>query len=108
MLDHVLNFAKKEANFDAIFLHVQINNDGAIEFYKKFGFEIVETKQHYYKRIEPADAHVLQKCLKPSSGTIPLGISTGPSQSNGENESPSGNPRDQEAWTHVPLRSNLA
>lgn len=43
--------------------HVQVNNEGAIEFYKKFGFEIVETKEQYYKRIEPADAHVLQKNL---------------------------------------------
>lgn len=42
-----------------------MNNEGAIDFYKKFGFEIVETKQHYYKRIEPADAHVLQKTLRP-------------------------------------------
>lgn len=41
-----------------------MNNEGAIDFYKKFGFEIVETKQHYYKRIEPADAHVLQKTLR--------------------------------------------
>lgn len=47
--------------------HVQLNNDGAIEFYKKFGFEIVETKEHYYKRIEPADAYVLEKVLKPSA-----------------------------------------
>lgn len=44
--------------------HVQLNNDGAIEFYKKFGFTIVETKEHYYKRIEPADAYVLEKTLK--------------------------------------------
>lgn len=46
--------------------HVQINNESAIEFYKHFGFEIIETKQHYYKRIEPAEAHVLQKTLKRS------------------------------------------
>lgn len=45
--------------------HVQVNNEDAIAFYKKFGFEIVETKEHYYKRIEPADAHVLQKTLRP-------------------------------------------
>ncbi|KAG4065767.1 hypothetical protein HA402_012445 [Bradysia odoriphaga] len=55
---------KKDGNFDSIFLHVQVNNESAIEFYKKFGFEIVETKNHYYKRIEPADAHVLEKNLK--------------------------------------------
>lgn len=24
----------------------------------------METKEHYYKRIEPADAHVLQKTLR--------------------------------------------
>ncbi|RWS30632.1 N-acetyltransferase-like protein [Leptotrombidium deliense] len=66
MLLHVLDYAKNHDHsrkFDAIFLHVQINNESAINFYKKFGFEIVETKQNYYKRIEPADAHVLQKSL---------------------------------------------
>lgn len=41
-----------------------MNNESAIEFYKGFGFEVVETYPHYYKRIEPADAHVLQKTLK--------------------------------------------
>jgi N-alpha-acetyltransferase 50 len=47
-----------------------VNNASAIEFYKKFGFEIVETKEHYYKRIEPADAHVLQKTLREPSGAV--------------------------------------
>ncbi|KYQ57706.1 putative N-acetyltransferase san [Trachymyrmex zeteki] len=65
MVQHVLNYVNKDGNFDSIFLHVQISNEGAIDFYKKFGFEIVETKEHYYKRIEPADAHVLQKTLRP-------------------------------------------
>lgn len=60
------------------FRHVQVNNEGAIDFYKKFGFEIVETKEHYYKRIEPADAHVLQKTInfsinkKPTNTTVTL------------------------------------
>lgn len=49
------------------FRHVQLNNDSAIKFYKKFGFEIVETKKHYYKRIEPADAYVLEKRLRPKT-----------------------------------------
>lgn len=43
---------------------MQINNDGAIRFYEKFGFEIVEEKKNYYKRIEPADAYVLQKSFR--------------------------------------------
>ncbi|XP_047118620.1 probable N-acetyltransferase san [Schistocerca piceifrons] len=67
MVEHVLNYVEKDRNFDSIFLHVQVNNEGAIKFYKKFGFEIVETKEWYYKRIEPADAHVLQKTLRPQS-----------------------------------------
>lgn len=63
MLQHVLDCAKSEKALEAIFLHVQVNNDSAIAFYKRFGFEIVQTKKQYYKRIEPADAHVLQKPL---------------------------------------------
>ena len=38
-----------------------MNNDDAIKFYENFGFQIVEEKKNYYKRIEPADAYVLQK-----------------------------------------------
>ena len=45
-----------------------MNNEDAINFYKKFGFDIVETKQQYYKRIEPADAYVLEKKLKRVGG----------------------------------------
>ncbi|XP_015118313.1 probable N-acetyltransferase san [Diachasma alloeum] len=69
MVQHVLNYVKKDENFNSIFLHVQVNNEGAIDFYKKFGFEIVATKQQYYKRIEPADAHVLQKTVHLQSDT---------------------------------------
>lgn len=60
MLKHVLDFAIKKG-IDSIYLHVQINNTGAIEFYKKFGFEIVDTTPNYYKRIEPSSALVLRK-----------------------------------------------
>ncbi|NP_001085750.1 N-alpha-acetyltransferase 50 [Xenopus laevis] len=67
MLNHVLNICEKDGTFDNIYLHVQISNESAIDFYRKFGFEIIETKKNYYKRIEPADAHVLQKNLKISS-----------------------------------------
>ena len=51
------------------FRHVQVNNEGAIKFYEKFGFEIVERKQNYYKRIEPADAFVLQKTFRKTDST---------------------------------------
>merc|ERR1712045_213024 len=60
MLKHVMEIVEKDGNYDSIVLHVQVNNDTALSFYKNFGFEIVETKEAYYKRIEPADAHVLE------------------------------------------------
>uniref|UniRef100_A0A8C2W147 N-acetyltransferase domain-containing protein n=1 Tax=Chinchilla lanigera TaxID=34839 RepID=A0A8C2W147_CHILA len=44
-----------------------LSYNSATDFYRKSGFEI-ETKKNYYKRIEPADAHVLQKNLKVPSG----------------------------------------
>ena len=49
MLEHVLSIVKEDGNYSSIFLHVQVNNESAIEFYKKFGFNIVETKEQYYK-----------------------------------------------------------
>merc|ERR1712025_446074 len=60
LLEHVLTMAKKE-NVNHVTLHVQTSNNSAIEFYQQNGFKIVETKEGYYKKIEPADAYVLQK-----------------------------------------------
>ena len=53
------------------FSHVQVNNDSAIKFYEKFGFEIAEEKKNYYKRIEPADAYVLQKSFREPKARAP-------------------------------------
>lgn len=71
MVEHVLAYVESknekcqdDQKFVSIFLHVQVNNEDAIEFYKRFGFEIVETRKNYYKRIDPPDAHVLSKSLK--------------------------------------------
>ena len=47
-----------------LFRHVQVNNGEAIEFYKKFGFEIKERKENYYKHIELADTYMLQKTFR--------------------------------------------
>jgi len=71
MWTHVLNYVEQDGNFDSIFLHVQVNNESAIKFYQKFGFSVVETKPAYYKRIEPADAHVLQKTLRVNNNANP-------------------------------------
>ncbi|KAE8741448.1 hypothetical protein FOCC_FOCC013048 [Frankliniella occidentalis] len=65
MFNHVHNLVEQDGNFSSIYLHVQVCNEGALKFYQKFGFEIVETKESYYKRIEPADAYVLEKRLRP-------------------------------------------
>uniref|UniRef100_U5EWV7 N-terminal methionine N(alpha)-acetyltransferase NatE n=1 Tax=Corethrella appendiculata TaxID=1370023 RepID=U5EWV7_9DIPT len=92
MVQHILNYVERDGNFDSIFLHVQVNNEGAIEFYKKFGFEIVETKQQYYKRIEPADAHVLQKTLntkRNNNNNNNSSSSTTQQQTNSQNNSSS-------------------
>ena len=45
MLDHVMEIVEKDGNFDSVLLHVQVNNDSAIKFYKRSGFDIVETKE---------------------------------------------------------------
>ena len=50
--------------------HVQVNNEDALQFYQKFDFHSVETKEQYYKRIDPPHAHVLQKDMKPSRAMI--------------------------------------
>jgi len=66
MLKHVLKICEQDGTYDNVYLHVQVNNESAIAFYDKFDFKIVEKKENYYKRIEPADAYVLQKDLKKS------------------------------------------
>ncbi|CAH8281872.1 unnamed protein product [Eruca vesicaria subsp. sativa] len=60
LLNHVLDMCTKQ-NMSEIYLHVQTNNEDAINFYKKFGFEITDTIQDYYVNIEPRDCYVVTK-----------------------------------------------
>ncbi|OVA00521.1 GNAT domain [Macleaya cordata] len=62
LLNHVIDLCSKQ-NISEIYLHVQTNNDDAINFYKKFGFEITETIQNYYTNISPPDCFVLTKLI---------------------------------------------
>ncbi|UJR31294.1 hypothetical protein I4U23_018792 [Adineta vaga] len=68
MLKHALKICEDDGNVDSIYLHVQINNQTALSFYKKFGFEIVSKATDYYRRLEPSDAYLLERQFKkPSS-----------------------------------------
>ncbi|KAL5977006.1 hypothetical protein ACLOJK_021344 [Asimina triloba] len=65
LLSHVLDLCLKQ-NISEIYLHVQTNNEDAINFYKKFGFEITDTIQNYYTNISPPDCYVLTKFITPA------------------------------------------
>lgn len=60
LLNHALDLCMKQS-ISEIYLHVQTNNEDAINFYKKFGFEITETIENYYTNITPPDCYVLTK-----------------------------------------------
>lgn len=66
LLQNALDLCKEDPNIVEVYLHVQINNDEAIEFYRQFGFEITNTLKNYYKRIEPPHCYVLSKTLVPA------------------------------------------
>eukprot|EP00798_Chlamydomonas_sp_ICE-L_P031190 gene31190-6335_t len=42
---------------------MQVGNDDAVKFYKRFGFEVRETVKDYYKKLSPPDAYILSKKL---------------------------------------------
>ncbi len=66
LLKHVLDLCEQDQSILDVYLHVQINNNEAIEFYRKFGFDITDTIRNYYKRIDPPHCHVLSKHLVPA------------------------------------------
>ncbi|KAF2575826.1 hypothetical protein F2Q70_00006303 [Brassica cretica] len=68
LLNHVLDICTKQ-NISEIYLHVQTNNEDAIKFYKKFGFEITDTIQDYYINIEPRDCYVVTKSFVQSESS---------------------------------------
>jgi ribosomal protein S18 acetylase RimI-like enzyme len=62
LLEYVLDQASKyHHEVKSIYLHVQTSNEDAVTFYKKFGFEIVETIDDYYTRVEPRSAYKLER-----------------------------------------------
>lgn len=64
LLKFVLDKAKKDPTISEVYLHVQVGNGEAKQFYLGHGFEEVGIIKDYYKRIEPPDCYILRKALK--------------------------------------------
>lgn len=64
LLQHVLSLCERDASIVSVMLHVLIDNRAALEFYKKYGFEVRGVEPNYYKRITPSDAYVLEKRIR--------------------------------------------
>ena len=63
-MQHITDKISESDNIiQSIFLHVQINNEEAIAFYKSFGFHIIKEVENYYSRITPSNAYILEKQL---------------------------------------------
>ncbi len=63
LLEFAVESAKKKEVED-VYLHVQVSNDDALNFYKKQGFLVADTIKDYYKKIEPRDCYVLKRQIK--------------------------------------------
>ncbi len=63
LLRHVLHKCMKNKQIQSIYLHVHIENEEAVKFYQKFGFEITSKVENYYHRLDPQDAYILEKQL---------------------------------------------
>ena len=62
-LEHIIRTASTETDLkiDAIYLHVQISNLPAKEFYERHGFKEIAVFESYYKKLVPHDAWVLER-----------------------------------------------
>lgn len=63
LLNFLLEWTAQSTEVKRIYLHVQVNNEEAIQFYKRHGFEITGTEVQYYKKILPADSYIVEKSL---------------------------------------------
>lgn len=60
----MLEKARKDESISEVYLHVQVGNDEAKQFYLSHGFVEAGVIKDYYKRIEPPDCYILKKSLK--------------------------------------------
>jgi len=71
LLESVLKYVEQalmKHDVEEIYLHVQTNNVDAMQFYKRFGFEIGEKIVGYYRRIDPPDCYVIYKKFRRNGG----------------------------------------
>lgn len=61
----LIDYVKKNYDYETITLEVRSKNDAAIQMYQKNGFEVINTRKKYY---ENDDAYVMQ--YKNSKGSI--------------------------------------
>ncbi|GAA5967762.1 hypothetical protein JCM11641_005759 [Rhodosporidiobolus odoratus] len=54
---------------ESIYLHVQVGNDEARQFWEKWGFEVKETVKDYYRKITPRDAWLLERKVGPMASS---------------------------------------
>ncbi len=59
ILNSVIEYAK-EMGIKCIGLHVHVENRTALNFYDRFGFQILGTVPNYYKKITPNSAYILE------------------------------------------------
>ena len=61
LLQKVLESCSAQQDCVEIYLHVQVGNSSAVDFYKGFGFEVGDIIKDYYTRLEVNDAHFISK-----------------------------------------------
>lgn len=61
LLEKVLESCNSQPDCAEIYLHVQVGNDSAVDFYKGFGFEVGEIVKDYYTRLDVNDAYIISK-----------------------------------------------
>mmetsp|Transcript_15344 Transcript_15344/g.36825 ORF Transcript_15344/g.36825 Transcript_15344/m.36825 type:complete len:171 (+) Transcript_15344:66-578(+) len=61
LLQETLAACAEQHECQEVYLHVQVGNDEAVQFYRQFGFEVGEVVKDYYQKLEVTDAVILSK-----------------------------------------------
>lgn len=64
LLKQAMEDCARSRKIKDMYLHVQSNNESAMEFYKSHGFDVVEKLVDYYTDLTPADCYVLRKRIE--------------------------------------------